>query len=58
MTPMISMARWAHNSCSVVQLLSHVQLFMTPRTAAHLTSLHCLPEFELMSIESMMPCRI
>ena len=44
--------------CSSVQLLSHVQLFVTPWTAAHQASLsitnsRSLPK--LMSIESVMP---
>ena len=44
--------------CSSVQLLSHVQLFATPLTAAHQTSMHFTISqslFKLMSIESVMP---
>ena len=42
----------------VVQSLSHVQLFVTPRTAAHQTSLSITNSrslLKLMSIESVMP---
>ena len=44
----------------VVQSLSHVQLFATPWTAAHLTSLSFTISwslFKLMSIESVMPSK-
>ena len=44
---------------SSVQLLSHVQLFATPWTAAHQASLPITNSsslFKLMFIESMMPC--
>ena len=43
---------------SVVQLLSHVQLFATPRTAAHQTSLSCTISWSLLrflSTESVIP---
>ena len=46
------------NAFSSVQLLSHVRLFATPRTAAHQTSLSITNSrslFKLMSIESVMP---
>ena len=46
------------NSLSSVQLLSHVQLFVTPWTAARQASLsfnNSWSLFKLMSIESMMP---
>ena len=44
--------------CFVVQLLSHIQLFATPRTAAHqasLSSTFSQSLFKLMPIESVMP---
>ena len=46
------------NVCVVVQLLSCVQLFATPRTAAHQVSLSITSfqsSLKLMSIESVMP---
>ena len=53
--------RWSDIPCSwvsSVQLLSHVRLFVTPRTAAHqaclsITNSQSLPK--LMSIELVMP---
>ena len=43
--------------CCSVQLLSHVRLFVTPWTAAHLASLTTISQslLKLMSIESVMP---
>ena len=50
------MYQWLNNNS--VQSLSHVQLFVTPRTAAHQPSLsitHSQSLLKLMSIESVMP---
>ena len=47
-----------HEPTGSVQLLSHVQLFATPRTAAHQASLSITNSrslLKLMSIESVMP---
>ena len=47
------------NAISSVQLLSHVQLFVTPQTAAHQASLSFITKsqrlLKVMSIESVMP---
>ena len=56
MTEMISILLYT----SSVQLLSHVSLFATPRTAAHqaflpITNSQNLPKIKKMSIKSMMP---
>ena len=54
----ITSTTWEAKSRAVVQLLSHVQLFMTPWTAAHQASLSFTISwslFRLMSIESVMP---
>ena len=49
---------WATGRIVVVQLLSHVRLFVTPWTAAHQASLSFTISWnllKLMSIESVMP---
>ena len=54
----ITSATWEAKSRTVVQSLSHVQLFVTPWTAAHQASLSFTISwslFKLMSIESVMP---
>ena len=54
----ITSTTWEAKSRAVVQLLSHVQLFMTPWTAAHQASLSFTISwslFKLTSIESVMP---
>ena len=54
----ITSTTWEAKSRAVVQLLSHVQLFMTPWTAAHQASLSFTISwslFRLTSIESVMP---
>ena len=50
--------QWKAECGSVVQLLSHVQLFVTPRTAAHQASLSPTISWSLLkltSIELVMP---
>ena len=49
---------WRHNSVQLVQSLSHIQLFVTPWTAALQASLSITNSWSLlrlMSIESVMP---
>ena len=49
---------WSHVSVIVVQSLSHVRLFVTPRTAAHLAPLSFTTAWSLLkftSTESVMP---
>ena len=57
-TNTISLHRWCRYLISSVQLLSHVQLFATPRTAARQDSLSLTNSWsllKLMSIKSVMP---